>query len=1010
MKLNRFIAVFAVVLLAGAFSVSAQVVNANLTGTVTMDNNPLPGVTVTISSPNMQGTRTTTTDVNGNYNFGAIPAGTYKVVFEMQGMQNATRNVQIGVGQTGRADATMHLTAVAEAITVTASAPAVLETTEISTNLQQSTINKLPTSRTVTGVALLAPGTTSSGPRGALVISGATADQNLITVDGAVIQENLRGQTHGLFIEDAIQETTVLTGAISAEYGRFTGGVVNSITKSGGNEFHGSYRDNIDKPSWTATTPFPGDVKGPNITNQVHEATVGGRVIRDRLWFFAAGRKTKSSSQSPFSLSPAQFNVATDAKRYEGKLTGQITPKHSLVATYLDSPLTATNNCQLGCLEPQALDPSIQQGNNFYTGHYNGILTNNWLVEALYSRKTFAFIGFGGENRDNVAGSPLLAFNSAFTSFPDANAPYFCGVCGNEKRNNNSWNAKSTYFWSTKNWGTHNIVGGYERWSESRFSNNYQSPTNFVLNTYQSGITHAADGTTLFTLTKDTDWLVYYPILTPSLGSDLRTKSLFVNDKWDFNTHLNLNVGARYDKNDAVNSLHQAVSKDSNVSPRFGLNYDVLGNGKYRLTAAYNVYVGRLAEGVTSASSPAGSPASFYYQYEGPTLTGITSHQYAQAFFDWLNSVGGISKLTPFFTSIPGAQTIIRGSLKSPNVREYTVGGGMQIGNGFVRADVIDRDWKDFYVNVRNASTGTVVINGAPADLTLIANSNDLKRNYKALELQGQYRLFANLQLGGNYTYSRLKGNAVQENAGSGPISEGFSTTFYPEFANFPNNAPIGYLPSDQTHKVRLWASYDLHTFLGNLNLGAIERVDSGLSYSETAAVNTSWENITNAPAYATPPTTETYFFSKRGAFRTAALRATDLSATFSFPTFHGAEVYVEGYAFNAFNAHSIVNVTSGAATVLNTTVLTARNSACGTKFGQSLSVPGNVRLVTCQPFNPFTGTPVEFIPGVSPTTGTYNFERAYDPATGKTLFGTPTSKSAYQNPRSYSMAVGIRF
>src|SRR6185295_4240609 len=154
--------------------------------------------------------------------------------------------------------------------------------------------------------------------------------------------------------------------------------------------------------------------------------------------------------------------------------------------------------------------------------------------------------------------------------------------------------------------------------------------------------------------------------------------------------------------------------RDHNISPRLGLNYDVLGNGKYRLTAAYNTYVGRLAEGVTSATSPAGSPASFYYAYLGPDKTGLTSRQYSQAVFDWLQSVGGISKLTPFFTSIPGAQTLIRGSLKSPNVREYTVGGGMQIGNGFVRADLIDRQWKDFYVNVRNASTGTVIVNGAP--------------------------------------------------------------------------------------------------------------------------------------------------------------------------------------------------------------------------------------------------------------------------------------------------------
>src|SRR2546423_12753807 len=156
----------------------------------------------------------------------------------MRGRHAITGTVRMGVGQPGRADATMKMPTVAEAIPVTASAPAVLETTEVQTNMQQSVISKLPTSRTVTGVALLAPGTVATGPRNALVISGATADQNLIMVDGAVIQENLRGQTHALFIEDAIQETTVLTGAISAEYVRFEDRVVNSYQQLGGNDIH----------------------------------------------------------------------------------------------------------------------------------------------------------------------------------------------------------------------------------------------------------------------------------------------------------------------------------------------------------------------------------------------------------------------------------------------------------------------------------------------------------------------------------------------------------------------------------------------------------------------------------------------------------------------------------------------------------------------------------------------------------------------------------------------------
>src|SRR5258705_13601080 len=111
---------------------------SNLTGTVVLAGNPIPGVTVTISSPSLQGTRTTVSDVNGNYNLGNIPPGDYTVNFDMEGMQSVTRNAHVTLSATARADADMKVSAISEAITVTAGAPAVLETTEVQTNLQRS--------------------------------------------------------------------------------------------------------------------------------------------------------------------------------------------------------------------------------------------------------------------------------------------------------------------------------------------------------------------------------------------------------------------------------------------------------------------------------------------------------------------------------------------------------------------------------------------------------------------------------------------------------------------------------------------------------------------------------------------------------------------------------------------------------------------------------------------------------------------------------------------------------
>jgi hypothetical protein len=158
-------------LLMMAVPLSAQTLGS-LTGTVTFDNAPLPGATVTISSPALQGTRTTNTDVNGNYNFAALTPGQYTVEITMESMEKASVPVRVSLGGTARADATLRLTTVSESLTVTASAPAVLETTEVQTNLQSDLVEELPIGRTIQAAITLAPGVTNNGPGGALVVGG----------------------------------------------------------------------------------------------------------------------------------------------------------------------------------------------------------------------------------------------------------------------------------------------------------------------------------------------------------------------------------------------------------------------------------------------------------------------------------------------------------------------------------------------------------------------------------------------------------------------------------------------------------------------------------------------------------------------------------------------------------------------------------------------------------------------------------------------------------------------
>ena len=248
------------------------------------------------------------------------------------------------LAQTARADADLKVSKVAEAITVTASAPAVLETPKVSTNADAQAGRRRfrSAARSATRIQL-APGVntntsvrttrlSSPAPRRTTTSSWSTASSSTRTCAGSRIPSSSRTPSRRRRSSPA---------AISAEYGRFTGGVVNTITKSGGNEFSGSLRDQITNPRWTSRTPTQIAAEHATLRhfyNKFYEATLGGFVIKDRLWFFGAGRKTKTDTPSSLRAIPGTggfsntFDTTGTDKRYEGKLTGQPSPKHNVTS------------------------------------------------------------------------------------------------------------------------------------------------------------------------------------------------------------------------------------------------------------------------------------------------------------------------------------------------------------------------------------------------------------------------------------------------------------------------------------------------------------------------------------------------------------------------------------------------------------------------------------------------------------------------------------------------------
>lgn len=913
----------------------------------------IAGATVRLVSPSMQGPRAGATDAGGRFVARLLPPGSYQIEVSKDGYQTVKFSQQLGIDQNFTPKFTLVKTGGA-VVEVFATTPAVDKTdVKSATNFRSEVVDRLPNGRSMESVAFLTPGVTT-GVGNRVQVRGAMTSGNLYLVDGQNVTDNVYGNRGTRLIDDAIEETQVLTGGVSAEYGNFDGGVLNVITKSGSNEFAGQLRYELSNPAWNAKRPtgykiVAGKLAGntselpDNLLNDTPTLSIGGPILKDKLWFFFSYYKREENRSefirgnavaSPIGAS-AGYTYSIKEFRRALKLSWAINQNHTLVVSGTNSS-NSEKNRDYSAGDLNALIPQMYE-DNFINASLRSILTNDLTMEIKVGSKHQKFTAGGSSNGQ----SRIFDY---FTNIGYNKGP-FDSTDGGDNRDNRTLDAKWTLFWEGA--GSHQTDAGLNYYQGTHKAKNSQTATGYIFGTagvrYNTA-TNAYEG-------RGYDMWTFKLVDGKAKNANM---GFFVNDKWTLGTKATLNMGLRWDKFEAKNETNVKTAGASGFSPRLGMKYDVLGDGKWQISASAARYGAKVLEGVTNAVTGQGNPAETDYAYVGPG---------GYQPFSVLQNPANYDRNQITYFQDPLVNVRLRSNLKAPHVDEFQasaayVFGSQALGDGFVRLTAVKRSYKDLF-DYRQGNEGTVLDGaGQTQYLQVWENSKDAKREYKGLEFDSAYNK-GPWAFGGNITWSSLKGNYEGEGTSSPARGEGINSwnvvNGQPMFDR-TITAPDGYLLGHLPLRIRATASHVSENRYGKTTWGWVYRFDSGARYNITRSIDETLLNA-NMPDQAPGPFTQ-YKDGRRGQGIYNATTYLDMSVMHEW-----AAGKVSGRNVNAFVKFRADNVFN---------------------HQQQLRWNTNYNAALTGPNDPFVAADIRT--------------------------GQPTSGSHYGDARTYYISAGLRF
>ncbi|PYQ52385.1 MAG: hypothetical protein DMF59_04830 [Acidobacteria bacterium] len=833
----------------------------------------IPGATVEALNIEKGTTRRTITDADGKYIVPLLHPGTYKVSISLSGFDTfIAQNAGVEVGKTTTINATLKVTTTAETITVLGDVPVVdktnaSDTTTVSTQLAQ----RLPIGRTYQALALSVPGVVLPGNANANAnFHGALFTDNLYLFDGIDTTDPTTGGFGQNFTFEGIQEVQVTTSGASAEFGRAVGGIINVITKSGSNEFKGSYKEVMNNDQWNAQNKGVSPTSGASFARtkfdslvRVHAATLGGPIWRDHAWFFGAYEWDKATSPQRQTLDPKTPQNFVSVPRdhfYDLKATWQAAPSKLIVLKANESPtddiVVDRHNGGINAIPRFAGDlgaMNIQnQGSKSRALQYSGVAMNMLAMEAgvASSKIHIDFRPFVGDTPVHQDLSTGLFYNGP-------------SIVGFLERTRSQADFATTYFRVIRG-QTHDFKIGVD-YQKVRSTVNQRFGGNqlFVDKSYD-----LANQTFVPSQRRDYD----APVPSSSHG---KNTAVYVLDKFQIG-RLSLNLGVRGEKQTGESDVAAQVVDATTISPRISGTYDLRRDGKLLAVASYGRFYQNILQQFDDQFALLPPKSSFeVFNWDANTNR-------------WID--GGHQTLAG------GNGNVGTNGIHPTYLDEFTLGLERQIGrNVGVSLRGIHRSWKNIIDDIINLSPGGAVIS------RVFVNLPEAKRSYNALEAVFNKR-YSDWGTQVSYTYSRTRGNqfgAINSDLGNFVGSKCRSAvdptigTIDCETAALANRN--GLAPYDRTHVMRAYSAYHLPIKVVQVVLSPVLTVQSGDTYQRQTTLT-----AISSPGIATGNTIS-YYYASAGSDRLPTIYQLDFGSEATYPI-AGVEVGLKGEVFNVTN------------------------------------------------------------------------------------------------------------